>query len=159
MGFIEPYLNYIIIAVVVITALIALSIIMRAFGGRVRGRKGKRLGVSEYRELDQSRRLMLIRRDNVEHLILVGNGQSLVIEQNIAIDDSTDYASPPIVHRREAPPLTGNDEPEFAPEFAPESAPDPSHQPAPRAPVFGDRAPNVRPIHRDAPRFDSDDGY
>jgi len=151
MGFIEPYLNYIIIAVVVIVALIALTAVMRAFGGRIRGRKGKRLSISEYQELDKSRRLMLIRRDNVEHLIMVGGGQSMVIEQNIAIDETADYASPPIVHHREAPPLAEDNEPEFAP--------DPSHRPAPSAPVFTERAPNVQPIHREAPRFDRDDDF
>ena len=149
MGFIEPYMNTIIIAAVVIAALIALTAIMRAFGGRVRGRKGRRLGISEYQELDKSRRLMLVRRDNVEHLIMVGGGQSLVIEQNITTNEHPDYASPPIVHRREAPLVTEDSEPEFAPE--------PTHRAAPRAPVFTDRAPNVQPIHREAPRFDRND--
>jgi len=152
MEYIEPYMTTIIIAVAIIIALIILTMAMRAFGGRVRGRKGKRLGVSEYRELDQSRRLMLVRRDNVEHLIMVGGGHSLVIEQNITADDSTDYASPPIVRQHTEPMLSETD---YEPEFPPE----PTHQPAPRAPVFGDRAPNVRPIHRDAPRFDGDDNY
>ena len=146
MGFIEPYINTIIIAAVVIAALIALTAGMRAFGGRVRGRKGRRLNISEYQELDKSRRLMLVRRDNVEHLILVGGGQSLLIEQNITVKESPDYASPPVVHRREEPPIVEETQPEFAPE--------PAHQTAPRAPVFTDRAPNIQPIHREAPRFD-----
>lgn len=151
MGFIEPYIDYIIIAAIAIAALVLLVVLSRAFGGRVRGRKGKRLGVSEYRELDQSRRLMLIRRDDVEHLILVGGGQSLVIEQNISLDDEEDYASRPIQRHQPAAQLLQDDEPEFEPE--------PIHRPAPRAPVFADSAPNVRPVHREAPRFDRNDDF
>lgn len=151
MEFIEPYKDYIIIAVIAIAALMLLVIISRAFGGRVRGRKGKRLGVSEYRELDQSRRLMLIRRDNVEHLILVGGGQSLVIEQNIGLDDDEDYASPAIRRHQPVPQIIEDNEPDFEQE--------PLHRPAPRAPVFADRAPNVRPVHREGPRFDRSEDF
>ncbi len=152
MEFIEPYMNHIIFGAVAVVAVIVLLMILQAFGGRVRGRKGKRLGVSEYRELDQSRRLMLIRRDDVEHLILVGGGQSLVIEQNINFNQDGSYASEPVAHHREAPQSVENDEPEFV-------SPEPSHRPAPRAPVFADRAPNIRPIHREAPKFDRNDDY
>lgn len=156
MEFIEPYMDYIVIAAIAVVALIVLVMISRAFGGRVRGRKGKRLGVSEYRELDQSRRLMLIRRDNVEHLILVGGGQSLVIEQDIGIDDDEDYASPPLQRHQPAPPVV-EEEPEYEPE--PIHRPAPPAPMAPRAPAFADRAPNVRPVHREAPRFDRPDEY
>ncbi len=159
MEFLDPYINYIIIAGVVIAALILLVIVMRAFGGRTRGRKGKRLGVSEYRELDKTRRLILIRRDDVEHLILIGGGQSLVIEQGIGGPSEEEYASPAVEHHREAPSLVQPKEPEFEPE--PEYEPAPEHRPAPRAPVFGnDRAPNIRPVHRGEPRLNApDDGY
>ncbi len=162
MEFLEPYTNYIIFAGVAVVALIALSMILKAFGGRVRGRKGKRLGVSEYRELDQSRRLMLVRRDDVEHLILVGSGQSLVIEQNIRANEDSGYARPPL--QRPQPTLqpvpveAEADTTDFEPDFEPEPAQRPAPA-APRTPVFGDRAPNVRPIHREAPRFDRDENY
>ena len=46
-------------------------------------RRGQRLGVSEYYEVDKDRRLVLVRRDAVEHLILIGGPQDIVIEQNI----------------------------------------------------------------------------
>jgi Meckel syndrome type 1 protein len=151
---ITPYLTYIYIALAVIALLIILAMVSRAFKSRVRGRKGKRLGVSEYREIDQTRRLMLVRRDNVEHLILVGGGQSLVIEQNIALEDENEYASPPIARPQPTPQLIEEEEIEY------EQEPEPNHHPAPRAPVFGDRAPNVRPIHREEPRLGRpDDGY
>lgn len=194
MDFIAPYLNYIIIVIVVIAALIGLSMFMRTYGGRVRGRRGKRLGVSEFRELDKSRRLMLVRRDNVEHLILVGGGQSLVIEQNIRQSDESVFASPPVAHHRETPPplaaavvatapeqaptpvlsnepeipleapvmgqqQTYEPEPEFEAEFETEFEPEQIHRPAPRAPEFTDRAPNVRPVHREPPMFNNGDKY
>ncbi len=151
MDFLAPYMDYIVIAGVAIGVLILLVMISRAFGGRVRGRKGKRLGVSEYRELDQSRRLMLVRRDDVEHLIMVGGGYSLVIEQNIGREKNDDYASPALQRLQPAPTPVIEEEPEFEPE--------PIHRPAPRAPVFTDRAPNVRPVHRETPRFDRNEDY
>jgi len=155
MEFLDPYMNYITIGALLIGAIILLIMISRAFGGRVRGRRGKRLSVSEYRELDQSRRLMLIRRDDVEHLILVGSGQSLVIEQNIGLDQEEGYASPALQrHEPVVPP------PQQQPvEAEPEYDPDPVHSPAPRAPAFSDRAPNVRPIHREAPQFGRNDEF
>lgn len=162
MDVIAPYLNYIIIALVVVAALILLSVLTRTFNSRVRGRRGKRLGVSEYRELDQTRRLMLVRRDNVEHLILVGGGQSLVIEQNIYDEDddteAEDYASAPVQHQ--TPPIRVQEEESFRPRPVPQPVPEPKFQPAPRAPSFEDRAPNVRPIHRTEPNFGpADDKY
>lgn len=161
MELIEPYLNYIIIALVLVAAIILLTVLARSFNSRVRGRRGKRLGVSEYRELDKSRRLMLVRRDNVEHLILVGGGPSLVIEQNIVddeeMDEQGDYASPPVVASPPAPRV--QQEETFRPRPVPQPVPEPKFQPAPRAPSFEDRAPNVRPIHRNEPGFGNDDNF
>ena len=152
MDIIAPYMNYILIALVVIAILILLVIVMRAFGGRVRGRKGKRLGISEYKEIDKSRRLLLIRRDDVEHLVMIGGGQSLVIEQNINGEDENNFASPPVSRPREV-----HTEPDPEPQIEERREPVAVHRPAPRAPVFAERAPNVRPIHRDEPRFRPDD--
>lgn len=43
----------------------------------------KRLDVVEHTSLDGRRRLVLIRRDNVEHLIMTGGPVDVVIETNI----------------------------------------------------------------------------
>jgi len=51
-----------------------------AAGGR--GRQ-PRLGVLEAMAVDQRRRLVLVRRDNVEHLILIGGPADLVVESSI----------------------------------------------------------------------------
>ncbi|HYE50931.1 MAG TPA: flagellar biosynthetic protein FliO [Azospirillaceae bacterium] len=52
-------------------------------GWRPRGQQ-RRLGVVEVLPLDARRRLLLVRRDGVEHLILTGSGQDVVVESRIA---------------------------------------------------------------------------
>lgn len=49
----------------------------------VRGRVGRRLDVVEHSSVDGRRRLVLIRRDDVEHLIMTGGPVDVVIETNI----------------------------------------------------------------------------
>ncbi len=51
-------------------------------GGAVRGRQ-PRLAVIEYASVDARRRLLLVRRDNVEHLVMIGGPTDVVIEPNI----------------------------------------------------------------------------
>lgn len=47
--------------------------------------KNRRLNIVEILPVDAKRRLMIIRRDDQEHLILLGAERDLVIEQNIDI--------------------------------------------------------------------------
>lgn len=55
-----------------------------AFGGSFFGPKpDKRLDVVDQANVDGRRRLVLIRRDNVEHLIMTGGPVDVVIETNI----------------------------------------------------------------------------
>lgn len=49
----------------------------------IKGNKKKRLSIEEVHPIDTKRRLILIKRDNAEHLILLGNGADLLIESNI----------------------------------------------------------------------------
>ena len=51
-------------------------------GGR--GPRGRRVQVIEVTPLDVKRRLVLIQRDSVEHLILLGAESELVVETGIA---------------------------------------------------------------------------
>jgi flagellar protein FliO/FliZ len=51
-------------------------------GGAVRGRQ-PRLAVIEYATVDARRRLLLVRRDNVEHLMMIGGPSDVVVESNI----------------------------------------------------------------------------
>ena len=157
-----PYMNTIIIVAVVVAVLIGLLIVARSMTGGVRARRGARLGVSEYREIDKSRRLLLIRRDNVEHLVLIGGAHDLVIEQNILPGDlDADYE--PQVHA--APELAAGTGQAREPDLPrPAVGDDPAPQPlpplpgarraAPRPPVFGGNSPNIRPVDRLEPHLE-----
>jgi flagellar protein FliO/FliZ len=56
--------------------------------GAMPGTGSKRLRVQETLALDPRRRLILIKRDDVEHLILVGPDGQLVVEGNIRAEDA-----------------------------------------------------------------------
>ena len=132
MEFITRNLSVFMAASAVLLALILIMMVAGAFRRRTRGRRGQRLGVSEYHEIDENRRLVLVRRDNTEHLILIGGVQDLVIETGIGA--SAAYA----------PAMTAaeTDDTPRAP---------PLIRPAPRPPVFGDRHPPLRSIEREEP--------
>ncbi len=44
---------------------------------------GKRLGIVEIASIDAKRRLILVRRDEVEHLIVIGTSSELLVESGI----------------------------------------------------------------------------
>jgi flagellar protein FliO/FliZ len=54
----------------------------RLGGTSARGRQ-PRLGVIDYASVDARRRLILVRRDNVEHLLMIGGPTDVVVEANI----------------------------------------------------------------------------
>jgi flagellar protein FliO/FliZ len=76
------------LALAFVVALIGLlAWLARRFGlaGRVGAAKaGRRLAVVESAALDGKRRLVLVRRDDTEHLILIGAETALVVESGIA---------------------------------------------------------------------------
>lgn len=51
---------------------------------RLGGPPGSRLAIVEQRWLDSRTRLLLVRRDRVEHLLLLGPGAPLLIERGVA---------------------------------------------------------------------------
>jgi len=82
----------VIVASVVILVLLALLglFVRQIQGGRLklRGQTGgrqrqPRLGIVDSYDLDRQRQLVLIRRDNVEHLIMLGGASDVVVETNI----------------------------------------------------------------------------
>jgi hypothetical protein len=83
MELLQPYMTAIYVALGLAGLIILAVILARLLRGNVRGRKGSRLGISEYYEIDKTRRLVLVRRDEVEHLLLIGGGQDVVIEDKI----------------------------------------------------------------------------
>jgi flagellar protein FliO/FliZ len=74
-------------ALALVLALIGIiAFVARRFGfgrGTMRSGRQRRLGVVEVVNLDAKRRLVLIRRDGVEHLLLVGGPADLVVESGI----------------------------------------------------------------------------
>ena len=123
MEFLTPYMSVIVMAIVAAALILVGLLVYKLLNGNVRGRKGSRLGISEYHEIDKTRRLILLRRDDVEHLVLIGGGQDVVIENNIGSPLTTAAPAP----------------------MRPESfRPEPLRQ-APRSPVFAGRRPNLRP--------------
>jgi hypothetical protein len=79
----------ILLFLVVVLGLLALAFwLLRRFGGgrlggaSTRGRQ-PRLAMIDQAAIDNRRRLVLIRRDNVEHLLIIGGPTDVVIEQNI----------------------------------------------------------------------------
>lgn len=110
MQLLQPYMPFI-YAALGIAALIILAVILaKLLRGSVRGRKGSRLGISEYYEIDKSRRLVLVRRDDIEHLVLIGGGQDVVIEGKIGSPLVSDQ-SQQIPRQAPRPPVFGSRRP------------------------------------------------
>jgi len=72
-------------------------------GWLFRSRPEPRLGVIEQASVDSRRRLVLIRRDGVEHLIMTGGPVDVVIETGIQAPPQPEHAeerSPPLFARQ-----------------------------------------------------------
>lgn len=76
-----------IVLILVVLAVWLLKVIFNASGNISRGRN-RRLAVVDSLALDPKRHLLIIRRDDVEHLILTGGAQDLVIETGIALAEA-----------------------------------------------------------------------
>src|SRR5579863_2464919 len=101
-----------------IAALIVLAIFYRlAFAHRLRVPGGRtrqpRLGLVDAFSLDGQRQLVLIRRDNIEHLVMIGGPNDVLVESQInrALTPAreSNQASPPLApgasgRRTETPP-------------------------------------------------------
>ena len=76
---------------------VVLSIIRRFSGGTfaTNGRTGRqpRLSVMDAAAVDSRRKLVLIRRDDVEHLLLIGGPTDVVVEQNIIMESRANSRS------------------------------------------------------------------
>jgi len=85
----DDYLLYVRAFAALIFVLALLGVIAY-FGRRFSGvrlvspKRQRRVGVIEVTAIDPKRRLVLVRRDETEHLLLIGGGQDLVIESGIA---------------------------------------------------------------------------
>lgn len=167
-----------IIAFVLVLALIGLSAwLIRQFGsarasssGGTRNRQ-PRLAVLDSAVVDARRRLVLIRRDNVEHLILIGGPTDVVVEANVvraqsaAAPTSTQRVAPqraPIepIEPDYDPSLVPFDEPEYEEPVRPaplvrqaQPVAPPRREPPPSRPAPAIPAPRSAPMRAD-PQFD-----
>lgn len=84
----DAYLRFILALVFVLALIGGLAWAVRRFNlvrGAVRPMGGpRRLEIVEIAPLDAKRRLALIRRDDTEHLILLGPASEIVVETGIA---------------------------------------------------------------------------
>jgi flagellar biogenesis protein FliO len=71
-----------IVIILIVLGIWLLKILFKASGSVGRGRN-RRLSVVDSLAIDPKRQLLIVRRDDVEHLILTGGAQDLVIETGI----------------------------------------------------------------------------
>lgn len=95
---IDVYLRFAIALVLVVGLIAGLGWIARrlGWGGRFVTRTGeRRLAILEVLPLDGKRRLVLLRRDTTEHLVLLGHDKDVVIESGIGSGPakSADFAA------------------------------------------------------------------
>ncbi|WP_119301952.1 FliO/MopB family protein [Dongia deserti] len=80
----DLYLRFALALILVLGLIALLAWLLRRFGMGVKMTKGnRRLGIVEVQMLGPRHRLMLIRRDEVEHLVVVGPNSEAVIESGI----------------------------------------------------------------------------
>lgn len=87
----ETYVRFVLTLLFVLALIGVLAWLARrvGLGSRVAraGSSHRRLAVSEVRVLDGKRRLVLVRRDEVEHLVLLGPQQDLLVESGIPVPE------------------------------------------------------------------------
>ena len=95
----QNYITAVLVLILVIGLILGLAALLKRFGladARALGRR-TRLAIVESKSVDGRHRLVLVRRDDVEHLVLVGPNTSQVIERGIPAaptdDDDTGPAS------------------------------------------------------------------
>jgi flagellar protein FliO/FliZ len=83
----DVYLRFLLALLLVLALIAALTWAARRFGlgGHLAPNTGKspRLTIVEVKTVDPRRKLILVRRDDREHLVLLGVGQDLLLESGI----------------------------------------------------------------------------
>lgn len=123
-------LIFLVVVLIIIKLVRSMNFGTFVVGGRSRK---TRLAVMDATAVDSTRRLVLVRRDDVEHLILIGGQSDLVVERDIRL-------SP-----QKRPSLAGERRPE------PQASPRPAEQP-PAAPIRQTGEAPAAPIRRPAPQ-------
>ena len=139
----EPVTQIVVYAVVAVALLVALFILYRVLfahrlrlpgGGRARQ---PRLGLVDAFSLDGQRQLVLVRRDNIEHLVMIGGPNDVVIESQI-VRAAVAASVPPAARERDQAPGASPASPAARPQPAiavPPARLPPRPEPAPAKPV------------------------
>jgi flagellar protein FliO/FliZ len=101
----STYLQFVAALLFVLTLIGLLAVVARRFGlgyGTRGVNRSRRLRISEVLPLDSRRKLVLLRRDEVEHLIILGTTSETVIEANIVIRGNAAVAgsAPSVTNQR-----------------------------------------------------------
>ncbi len=83
------------VVVMIVLGLWLLKVFTKA-GERLGRGSDKRLQVVDSANVDGKRKVMIIRRDNVEHVIMTGGPQDLVIESGIAVPEAQPMRRPAV---------------------------------------------------------------
>lgn len=90
----DTYLRFALALILVLGLIALLAWVLRRFGAGVKLQRGRRLGIVEVQALGPRHRLILLRRDQIEHLVIVGPHSETIVESGI---------TPPRTPTKEAP--------------------------------------------------------
>ncbi len=97
----------VVVTAAIVLAFLVLFAIFKGFSGTgirsSRRTRQARLAVMDAAIVDSRRRLVLVRRDDIEHLILIGGPTDVVVEQNIVRSGSITSTKPAIARGANAP--------------------------------------------------------
>ncbi len=144
--------RFLVAALGVSLALLCLFVVLRLLRNRapspfVRGGRNRqpRLQVLDAAAVDARRRLVLVRRDNVEHLVMIGGPTDIVIESGIG-DERAYLSAVPVGASVENPEAAARIAPHAEPPRSlPQEQPVPPVEQAPRPPV-AERPPAPQPV-------------
>lgn len=99
----DTYLRFILVLIFVLGLVFAMGWVLKRSGisGSALAGKGKRLGVVETTFLGPKHRLVLVRRDEVEHLVLIGPNSNTVVESGITGDGKSRQSFKALVKAQE----------------------------------------------------------
>ncbi len=134
------WLDFVIIFLVVLALIGMIERLVRWFGadrlggGAARRRQVQRLAVIDSARIDRRRSLVLMRRDNVEQLVMIGGPNDVVIEQNVLCAIGAPEGAQHVAPRPAVRAVEFSNE-LASPEVPPQPPPMQSQLPSPRRPA------------------------
>ena len=92
----EPvqYVKYIVGLLIVLGLIALVALLARRLGMVPRATRDpsapRRLSITDVISVDAKRRLVLVKRDNQEHLLLLGPERDIVVERNISVNENAE---------------------------------------------------------------------